>query len=323
MQRMGASAALTLVLGALAAGGAPSRAHASDFWERVRSPHLRAYRAHVRSGREALSESRFDAAIAEAEAAIALAPDHAAAHALRARALVAAGGPGAAGALDAVRVAIARDAGAFDDPADAEAATRAAALAGDLALATHILGRAVSRMPPSARQRPRLYLLLGDLLLARGPDYLREAIVALREAQSSTADDRVRARLGLALALRRAGRGVEARWVVTDLAVHPHLVESTLGADRALLPLTEVAARAAIAQEVVGDLAAAAERWRRAAEGGPWAAHARAELEALVGAAAADASRPLPRVPAPDGEPALEPEPRRRPRTGRDPRRRP
>jgi tetratricopeptide (TPR) repeat protein len=294
------AAALSALVGCAAASG-PSAARAGDFWERVRSPHLRAYRARVLAGREALAESRFEAAVAEAEAAVALDPDRAAAYVLRARALVAAGGPGAPGAVEAVRDAVARDPGAFDEPSDVEAATRAAALAGDLALATQVLGRAVSRMPQSARQRPRFFLLLGDLLLARGPEHVREAIVALREAQGTSADDRARARLGLALALRRAGRGLEAQLVVADLVVQPHLVESTLGGDRALLPLTEVAARAAIAQEVVGDVAAAAERWRRAAEGGPWAAQARAEADALSDPRSArDAGPPSPRVP-PEG----------------------
>jgi len=270
----------------LIAASAP-RASAGDFWDEVRTPHVRAYRLRLEHGREALHEGHGDAALEDADAAIALAPERAPAHVLRARALVMASGAGDSRAVTSVRAALAADPAALDDPGDAEAAARVAAIAGDHRLASRVLARAVSRMDATQRTRGRLYILLGDMLLAAGPEQLRDAVLAFREGAGQAGDDRVRARLGLALALRRAGELDEARIVAREVLVQGGMVESALGADRALLPLTEVSARAAIALEALGDLDGARERWTQAAEGGPWQAHARRELDALAHTAAA------------------------------------
>ncbi len=130
-------------------------------------------------------------------------------------------------------------------------------------------------------------MLLGDLRLAAGPgveaatatDALRTAIRAFREGLSHPATQ-TRARLGLALALRRAGQLEEARVVAREVLVQGGLVEQVFGADRPLLPPTELTARAAVALEALGDREGARERWRRAAEDGPWQAHALAEADA-------------------------------------------
>jgi tetratricopeptide (TPR) repeat protein len=287
-----ASLLLSLAVGATALGVGAGHAAANDFWDEVRTPHVRAYRVRLEHGREALREGRADTALADADATIALAPERAPGHVLRVRALVLAGGAGDLRAVESVRAALAADPAALDDPVDAEPGARAAALAGDHALASRVLARAVSRMDASQRSRGRLYVLLGDMLLAAGPDRLREAVLAFREGVAQAGDERVRARLGLALALRRAGELEEARSVAREVLVHGGLVESALGADRALLPLTEVSARAAIALEALGDLEGAREKWTRAAEGGPWRAHAAEELARL--APPAVAARPLP-----------------------------
>ena len=162
-------------------------------------------------------------------------------------------------------------------------------------------------MEAAQRTRGALYVLLGDMLLAAGPDAqdsaaaagarpLRDAVLAYREGLEQAGELRVRARLGLALALRRAGELDQARNVARDVLVQGGLVESALGADRALLPLTEVSARAAIALEALGDLEGAREKWARAAEGGPWVEQARAELARLAAtpteAPSAAATRP-------------------------------
>ena len=199
--------------------------------------------------------------------------------------------------VESVRAALAADPAALDEPTDAEAAARIAALAGDHRLASRVLSRAVSRMEAGQRTRGSLYVLLGDMLLAAGPDAresaagarpLRDAVLAYREGLEQAGELRVRARLGLALALRRAGELDEARNVARDVLVQGGLVEGVLGADRPLLPLTEVSARAAIALEALGDLEGARAKWTRAAEGGPWAEQARAEV-ARLSATPADA----------------------------------
>lgn len=267
------------------------RAVADDFWQEVRTPHVRAYRLRLEHGREALRAGRPDTALEDADAAIALAPERAPAQVLRVRALVLSGGAGDVRVVPAVRAALAADPAAFDEPGDAETAARAVALAGDHALASRVLARAVSRMDATQRSRGRLYVLLGDLWLAAGPERLREAVLAFREGVGQAGDDRVRARLGLALALRRAGDFDEARVVAREVLVHGGLVESALGADRALLPLTEVSARAAVALEALGDLEGAREKWTHAAEGGPWQAHALAELARLPASNVASITR--------------------------------
>lgn len=303
---------LTLLIVALTALALPvERAAAGDFWDEVRTPHVRAVRLRLEHGRDALRAGRGDLALADADAALALAPERAAAHVLRARALVLSAGAGDPRGVDAVRAALAADPGALDEPTDAEAAARIAALAGDHRLASRVLARAMSRMEAGQRTRGSLYVLLGDMLLAAGPDAqesaagarpLRDAALAYREGLEQAGELRVRARLGLALALRRAGELDEARNVARDVLVQGGLVESALGADRALLPLTEVSARAAIALEALGDLEGARAKWTRAAEGGPWAEQARAEIARLTTrpiepTSAATTRQPHPRAP--------------------------
>jgi tetratricopeptide (TPR) repeat protein len=280
----------------LVAGSTTAPAHAEGFWSQVRTPGLRAYVRHLDAGRAALTEARADDACVDAEAAIALRPDDAPAHALRALALIAASGAGDPRVIDAVRRATAADPDIFDTPSQAEAVARAAALAGDTALAASLLLRAGARLEATHPQRARLYVLGGELQLAVGPladdaatrASLDTAIRALREGLGHAALS-VRARLGLALALRRHGQLEEAQRLAAQALVQGGLVEPLFGADRALLPPSELAARAAIALEALGDVEGARARWQRAAESGPWQAHARREAQARPPTAPAEA----------------------------------
>jgi tetratricopeptide (TPR) repeat protein len=206
--------------------------------------------------------------------------------------------------VDAVRRATATDPDVFDTPPTAEAVARAAALAGDTALAATLLLRAGARLEAAHPQRARLYVLGGELQLAAGPladdtatrASLDTAIRALREGLGHAALG-VRARLGLALALRRSGRLEEAQRIAEQALVQGGLVEPLFGADRALLPPAELAARAAIALEAVGDVEGARARWQRAADSGPWQAHAQQEAQARPATAPAEAPRRRPRTP--------------------------
>jgi tetratricopeptide (TPR) repeat protein len=289
---LGLALSLVSVLAGLASL-APSVARADGFWTQVRTPGLRAYTRHVAAGRAALSEGRAEDACVAAEAAIALRPDDAPAHALRALARIAASGAGDPRAVEAVRRAVELDPSAFAATAEAETVARAAALAGDAALAATLLTRATTRLEATHPQRARLYVLAADLRLAAGPiddeaatrAALEVAIRAFREGLGHAALA-VRARLGLALALRRSGRLDEARLVARESLVQGGLVEPLFGADRALLPTSELAARAAVALEALGDAEGARARWRRAAESGPWRAHAQREAEAGTSRAA-------------------------------------
>ncbi len=286
--RMALAIALSLAGGLAArAAFAPSRARADDFWTQVRTPGLRAYTRHVATGRAALAEGRAEDACIAADAAIALRPNDAPAHALRALARIAASGAGDPRVIEAIRRATALEPSAFAIPTEAETVARAAALAGDAALAATLLTQATTRLEATHPQRARLYVLAADLRLAAGPAddeaatraALEAAIRAFRDGLGHAALA-VRARLGLALALRRSGRLDEARVVAREALVQGGLVEPLFGADRALLPASEISARAAIALEALGDDEGARARWRRAAESGPWRESAQREVDA-------------------------------------------
>src|SRR6476620_10254163 len=65
----GMIARCAVALSLLALAAVPVRA--SDFWDEVRNPGLGAHRLHLRRGREALAGNRPEAALEEADAAIA------------------------------------------------------------------------------------------------------------------------------------------------------------------------------------------------------------------------------------------------------------
>lgn len=249
-----------------------SRARASDFWDEVKDPGLGPYRTRVAAGWRSFAERHFEAAVQAAEAAIAAEPRRCEAYLLRGRAL---GELGRAGdAADAFERALARDPTCADDPEQGGAAARTAAAAGRLDLAATLLERAVARMRDGPARR-LLYALYGDVRMALGPEHLHDAILAYREVLRHQVD--VRASLGLALALRRAGRIEEARVVAANAVAHGR-VDALVA--RLPLPAAEKAARLAVALEAAGDAEGARRAWREASEGEIWRGHAERELAA-------------------------------------------
>jgi tetratricopeptide (TPR) repeat protein len=258
---------------------------ASDFWDEVRTPGLGAYRAEVRRARRALESRHWRDALEAARNATEAVPGRAVAHALEARALGELGQPEAFGR--AAKRALELDARVFDDPELGADVARIAAESGQHALAARILERVLGRMPITWR-RYELYVLYGDMLLNLGPPHLREAILAYREGLRVNRSLRVRAALGLALALRRAGERLEAHDVARQVAGRGR-VDALISA--LPVPPAEKAARRAVALDAIGDLAGARRAWREASHGEHWTAHAQRELRRLDGEAGTGPAR--------------------------------
>ncbi|MEM9073325.1 MAG: tetratricopeptide repeat protein [Myxococcota bacterium] len=245
----------------------PAGARASDFWDEVRTPGLRAWRNDLARARVALRARRFDQARTAAEAAITRLPDRAEGHVVRA--LVA----GEVGALERAKeyllTALSHDPGCLDNPAEGARAAEIFAKTGDYPHARQVLARLLGRMQPGGIRRT-LYGLYGDVLLSLGPDQTADAIRAYREALRSGRHD-PRASLGLALALRRqTAEGTEWRDLARSVASRGRL-EALLSS--LAVPEEERAARRAVAAEAIEDEAAARTAWR-SIESGPWADHA-------------------------------------------------
>ena len=274
--------ALTALAATVAASGsAPSSARASDFWEEVRTPGLASWRGHVDEAQSALEDRRWSLALEAADRAVATLDERALGHVLRGHAL---GGLGREqAAVEAFLEALDRDPKSLDGEDHGPAAARIAARAGRYDLAARVLDRVLGRMRVS-KERYELYVLYGDVLLARGPKHLGEAILAYREGLRASQHVGVRGGLGLALALLRDGRELEA----TDLARRAAGQGRVEAAVSALpLPPAEKAARRAVALAAVGDTQGARAAWREAAESEVWGKHARKEL----GGASPGASR--------------------------------
>lgn len=258
-------------MGVVSLAGAGT-ARASDFWDEVRTPGLREWKRHVGEASAAANAGNWEAARVESEAAIARIEDRAEAHVVRGRAL------GELGQLDravrAFRHALELDPTALDSPADGGHAAHVAATAGAYDLAAAALPRVLGGMPPSS-ERGDLYALYGDVLLTLGPDHLRAAIVAYREAVRYGGRGRTQATIGLALALYRAGEALEANDLAREVAVRGR-VEALVSAIP--VPPAERAARRAVALAAIGDEAGARQAWEDAASSEPWREHARRAL---------------------------------------------
>jgi tetratricopeptide (TPR) repeat protein len=264
--------ALVFVLGVTGAI-APNSAAASDFWDNVRAPGLGAYRLHLRLAAAAFAGNRSDVALQEADVAIQKCADCEAAHVMRGRALIAVGRNGEA--LSAFEHALALDANALSQAADARAAARSAINVGKPELGVAVLRRLLERSD-DPRGDPLAQIMLADALQAVGPATLRNAIVAYREAIEDDASA-AQAVLGLALALHRSG----------DVAQGLALLRRTgpqagLGTAGGWLSGPERAARVGLWLTAIDDLPAARDAWLRAADGGgPWCDHARATLGSI------------------------------------------
>jgi len=252
-------------------------AHASDFWDEVKNPGLRRYRRHVAEGRAAAASGRFEEALSEAEAAIERIGDRPEAFILKGRALGELGR--LEGATAAFEHALTLDPDSLSAPEDGRHAAQLLAGGGRHDLAALVLPRILGRMPASSA-RVELYALYGDVLSALGPERLRDAIGAYREAVRQGGRHDPRAALGLALSLRRAGEEDEARELARGAATRGR-IDGVLSA--LPIPDSERAARRAVALMAVGDREGARRAWREASSGEHFGDHARAELARMDG----------------------------------------
>lgn len=267
---------LLLSVVALWAVGASAPASASDFWDEVRSPGLRAYRTSVELAGTALRGGDAARALTAADAAVARIEDRAEGHVLRAQALAELGRRD--DALVSLRRGLELDPTAADSPEAGGALARAAASAGEPELGARLLRRVLSAMPRTVRRR-HLYLLYGDVSSLLGPAGLREAILAYREAFQASREMDQRAGLGLALSLLRTGEHAgEARDVAHKAARRGRMDDLF---SSSVLPEAERAARLAVGLEALGDVPAARAAWTRARAPGPFPEFARAQLERL------------------------------------------
>lgn len=251
---------------------AASSAHASDFWDEVRTPGLTAYRADVESARNALGARRLSQAATLATEATARLPNRPEAFVVRGFAR------GEAGDVEAATAdllhAIELDESALDEPSIGGRAAEFLARGAHPDVAARVLSRVLGRMRVSAL-RQVVYALYGDVLLTQGPEHLQEALRAYREAVRGNATPR--AELGLALALRRAGDENEWLELARNVAAHGRL-DALL--ESLPVPDTEREARRALVLEATGDMAGARGAWDLA-RGGAWDASAEATLERL------------------------------------------
>lgn len=242
-------------------------ARASDFWDEVRHPGRTAARGLARAARHALAAGDGAAALRLARRAVANAPEDAAAQVLLGRALATMSHYAHAAA--AFEHALGLSTGALDTATDGAPATTAALRAGRYDLAAVILARLIAQLGPSQARR-RLLRMRGDTLMALGPRQLNAALAAYRFAMRDPGGDPIEdatLRLGLALALHRAGQAAEA----DNLLRHGGRVgrvDDLLA--RLPLPPTERAARRAVVQAALGHERRAARAWATALGTGPW-----------------------------------------------------
>lgn len=252
-------------------GSTPARA--SEFWDEVKTPGLRAWRQDVARARAALRARRLAQAREAATAAIARLPERAEAWLVRGLAA------GEGGEYDAARQDLLRarslDPRVLDDATDGARAGELLVRVGVYSVAAEVLGRVLARQR-SSQGRHRQYVLHADALGTLGPDRRAEAERSYREALRDSPHD-PRATLGLALALHR-GRADDLEWreLARRVAALGRLDALLLGID---VPESERAARRAVVLEAIGDVAGARSAWALTSREGPWAEHARAQLE--------------------------------------------
>lgn len=273
------NALLIAVVVLLAFAIAPHRAVGSDFWDNVRSPGLGAYRLHLRRATAAIAANRADLALQEADAAVQKCPDCDAAHVVRGRALFGSGRNGEA--LAAFERALALQPNALNQAADALAAAHCAINVGRPELGVKVLRRLLE-LGADTRVHALALIMLADALQTQGPETLRIAVVAYREAIEDDAAH-AHAVLGLALALHRSG-DVEPGLALARRA----LPQAGPGTAAGWLPGAERAARLGLWLLAIGDVPGARDAWLRAADGGgPWCEHARITRNSIQSTAGA------------------------------------
>ena len=246
-----------------------STAHASDFWDEVRAPGLRAYRTALREAEDALARGRASDALEHARQALGRLDARPEAHRMAGRALSDMRRHDQA--VEAFERALALDPAALDPPAAATAAATSAIATGALPLEERILRRALGHL--SDEPRGALLVWHGDVLQALGAEHLLGAMLSYREALRSEDADHPRALLGLALALHRDGEVDQAEALARQIAEADALERAM--ARVSPLPLVERVARRALRLDAIGDHAGALAAWRTVAKhAGPWRAHA-------------------------------------------------
>jgi hypothetical protein len=199
----------------------------------------------------------------------------------------------ALGKLEDARKALAegrtRDPAALEDPLALLAWARVAARTGhpdEAALAYRALLPRSSSL--SAAERASASVEAGLVAMTRDAAGLDEAVAALREGLREGQDEvQTTAALGLALALDRRGDHDESRALLAERAHgDPRAVLASPRAKEVLaVAPAEAGAMVGLALQS-SDAAGARDAWEKylaAAPGGPWAAHARAHLDALAG----------------------------------------
>jgi tetratricopeptide (TPR) repeat protein len=259
----------------------------ANAWERAKSPDLGRYCDLLASASSKLAASRpmAQAALESAGEAERVLPGHAAPRVLAGRALAALGK--LAEAREALREARAREPGALDDPRALLAWARVLARSGSGREAVDayrdLLPRASGLAPAD---RAAATIEAGLVTMSQGPPALDDAVGALREGLRDAQDEvQLVAVLGLALALDRRGDREESRALLAArMRGDPRVaLSSARVADLAAVAPPERLAMAAVGLEP-SDPAGAREAWEKylaAADGGAWAAHARAHLASL------------------------------------------
>jgi hypothetical protein len=273
VKRMWRRALLLLCLLAFPAGG-----HASDFWDEVRTPGLRAHATLMHDVALALRRD-------EGHHALSLLQRDAPTFAnqvdtLRMRGLSLALTGDKRGGLALLQRALSADVTALDDVTWGTRAALIGAEVGALAWSTDVLSRVIATLPAIPVRR-ELFALLGDLLLGQGPARLNEALIAYREALRGATTTDTRGTLGLALALSRNGEASAAKDVVERLSAASR-IDVVVNA----LPVTEgeKAARLALGAEALGDWEGAVAQWKLAAADPIWQAHANLEAQRIEAA---------------------------------------
>jgi tetratricopeptide (TPR) repeat protein len=275
----------------------------ANVWERAKVPQLRRYCDLVASASAKLTPgSRLVADVVRlADEADALVPGHAAPMLLKGRALAQLSRH--AEALDALRLARARDVRALDDPAALLAWARALAFTGAAGEAREAYRALLPRAEIlTLADRGAAYLGAGVLAMDAGPAGLDDAVAILRQGRQDSQDLlRAATTFFLALALDRAGEAAEAAAVLADERAHE--AESVMDDARVREALgrggvAEVHAVEALAAAADGQAEHARALWRKYASEtphGPWAAHAMSHSGAHAGARAAAGATARPR----------------------------
>jgi len=148
---------------------------------------------------------------------------------------------------------------------------------------------------PGHRLRSLAYCNAAELVMARGPEQIEEAIALYRESLEERPANLL-ALWGIALALERAGRAPESGTELERLRRSDPSLATLADEDVFFVPPEEVHAYRAIGFSAFGNLSGAVDAWHTflggAGAAGPWAAHARESLATAEQRLAREPRRP-------------------------------